>query len=166
MTAPKFQYGDILLDDADVLCVPVNCYGVMGAGLAKQVRDDPRFQFVMLPYANLCSRSNPLRLITGEVRFVVGAVAHVPAVALCATKDHWKHPTAATWVLTALVNLARWIRSGAAVPNRRAAQAVAVPALGCGLGGLRWIEVQPLFIDLWRVGAEHNIDVRLYPPQV
>lgn len=40
---------------------------------------------------------------------------------------------------------------------------VAVPALGCGNGGLRWIQVRPL---IERTFAElPDVDVRLYAPE-
>jgi O-acetyl-ADP-ribose deacetylase (regulator of RNase III) len=34
-----YKNGDILTSTADVICHQVNCKGVMGAGLAKQIRD-------------------------------------------------------------------------------------------------------------------------------
>jgi O-acetyl-ADP-ribose deacetylase (regulator of RNase III) len=36
-------------------------------------------------------------------------------------------------------------------------QSIAMPALGCGLGGLKWSEVQPLIVK--HLGALPDLDV-------
>lgn len=42
-------------------------------------------------------------------------------------------------------------------------QSIAMPALGCGLGGLKWSEVQPLIVK--HLGALPDLDVYVYEPQ-
>ena len=42
-------------------------------------------------------------------------------------------------------------------------QSIAMPALGCGLGGLKWSEVQPLIVN--HLGALPDLDVYVYEPQ-
>ena len=42
-------------------------------------------------------------------------------------------------------------------------QSIAMPALGCGLGGLKWSEVQPLIVK--HLGSIPDLDVYVYEPQ-
>ena len=41
------KIGDILHTEADVICHQVNCKGVMGAGLAKQIRNQIPIKFTI-----------------------------------------------------------------------------------------------------------------------
>ena len=50
--------GDIFDSGADIIVHQVNCQGVMGSGVAKQVRE--RFPRVYNKYVNVCRESNPL----------------------------------------------------------------------------------------------------------
>lgn len=72
------------------------------------------------------------------------------------TKGHWRSRSELDDIKTGLVNLREVIES-------RGIASVAVPALGCGLGGLAWTEVAPLIRDA--LGDLANVDVLLYPPQ-
>lgn len=46
--------GDIFQSDADVIVHQVNCQGVMGSGVARQVRE--KYPYVFQKYQELCSR--------------------------------------------------------------------------------------------------------------
>lgn len=48
----KYVNGDLFMSDADVICHQVNCQGVMGSGVAKQVRE--KYPTVFLYYKALC----------------------------------------------------------------------------------------------------------------
>ena len=50
-----YHDGDILTSNADIICHQVNCNGVMGAGLAKQIRE--RYPKVYELYRNRCRDS-------------------------------------------------------------------------------------------------------------
>ena len=47
------------------------------------------------------------------------------------TKEHWRQPSQLGWVVGGLEDLARVLRD-------QGIRSVAIPALGCGLGGLLW----------------------------
>jgi O-acetyl-ADP-ribose deacetylase (regulator of RNase III) len=70
------------------------------------------------------------------------------------TKGHWRSPSRLTDIETGLQDLARTIRE-------HDIGSVAVPALGCGNGGLDWAQVRPLieatFAEL------PDVRVLLYP---
>ena len=53
--------GDIFESDVDIIVHQVNCQGVMGAGIAKQIRE--KFPNTYLCYHHLCQNSDPMKLI-------------------------------------------------------------------------------------------------------
>ena len=61
------------------------------------------------------------------------AIAHFP------TKRHWRDPSRLDDIRTGLDDLAAAIA-------RRAIPSIAIPPLGCGLGGLPWQDVEPLIV--------------------
>jgi O-acetyl-ADP-ribose deacetylase (regulator of RNase III) len=62
-------------------------------------------------------------------------------IANFATKDDWRQPSAIEWIADGCVSLAEQI-------EEHEIRSVAVPALGCGLGGLSLAQVQPLIKDM------------------
>ena len=52
---------DIFESGADIICHQVNCQGVMGSGVAKQVRE--KFPNVYETYKELCSQDTPKNLL-------------------------------------------------------------------------------------------------------
>ena len=57
----KHVKGDIFQSDADVILHQVNCQGVMGSGIAKQVRE--KYPKVYKEYKELCSQDEPKNLL-------------------------------------------------------------------------------------------------------
>lgn len=57
------------------------------------------------------------------------------------TKDHWKNPSTIDLVTVAVDGVARWC-------EQNPETFVAVPALGCGLGGLDWEPVRDLLLEV------------------
>lgn len=139
---------DIFTAKVDAVIIPVNCVGVMGAGVAHQAvahfgKD------MLLEYRRACRDGlAPGRL--SHWRAVDGR-----RVIFAPTKRHWRDGS----------NLADVAATIHALPDAmRAAYActAAVPALGAGLGGMRWLDVKPLFESML------DLDERLYllaPPK-
>lgn len=73
-----------------------------------------------------------------------------------ATKDDWRRPSRLAWVESGMRALATWATG--AQPN-----SIAVPALGCGLGGLSWHDVRPLAESI--LGVVPKVDVMLFEPR-
>ena len=126
----EYRKGDLFEFGADWLTVPVNMKGVMGAGLAKQFK----LKFPGLEYRYRdCCKHKVLELGKPFTLFH----DHGPGFVLFATKDDWRNPSELSWIDEGLAYLARTIT----VLEFRS---IAIPPLGCGLGGLKWNEVRPL----------------------
>ena len=71
------------------------------------------------------------------------------------TKRHWREPSRREDIEAGLGALAEEISS-------RGIRSVAIPALGCGLGGLAWGEVRPRIVRA--LAHLEEVDIRLYEP--
>lgn len=125
--------GDLLAAEVDALVNPVNTRGVMGKGLALQFKK--AFPDNFAAYSKACK--------AGEV--VVGKM-HVferptsPRVIVnFPTKEHYSDPSQLEYVRDGLVDLVLQVR-------RLRVRSIAIPMLGCGLGGLAWSDVRPLIV--------------------
>lgn len=128
---PEYRQGDILQAEADALVNTVNCVGIMGRGIALQFRN--AFPGNYKSYKIACAREEvqPGRMFvheTGQLkpRFII----NFP------TKRHWRGKSRMQDIESGLVALIAEIRS-------RDIRSIALPPLGCGLGGLDWNEVRP-----------------------
>lgn len=130
-----------------MLVCPVNTVGVMGGGLAYAFRR--KFPGLEAYYRSLCQ--------TKEIRIGRCGIywaSRGPAVLLFPTKLYWRDPSTLHFIVEGLMHFA------ACVPST-GVESVAMPALGCGLGGLMWEEVYPL---IEQYCANLPIDMRCYPP--
>lgn len=116
---------------ADVLVCPVNCEGVMGAGLALSFcKHFPAWAPMM--------RRQSAKLRPGSIAHVMELIQENPRViALFPTKDRWRDPSKLEYVETGLPKLVSFM-------NKYDFKSVAMPRLGCGCGGLSWSDVKPL----------------------
>lgn len=151
--------GDIFASGADVLVCPVNCVpGVMGAGLALAFAR--RWPHLVASHRFACSEGflRPGRVHTVSLKVTrwsgraYESVGPDAACALFPTKMHWREPSRLEYVT-----------AGLAVVAKKFAErdSIAIPALGCGLGGLDWADVRPLIVEAL---ADLPLRVMLYPP--
>lgn len=140
--------GDLLTSTAEALVNPVNTVGVMGKGLALAFRRAHPDSYAA--YRTACGNGE---LRVGKVfptRRDGGWIVHFP------TKRHWRDPSRMEWIESGLSDLVRFLRENDV-------RSVAVPALGCGLGGLAWEEVEPVVRDA--LGTLEDVSVELYAPR-
>ncbi len=137
--------GDILMDPSEAIVIPVNTVGVPGAGLAKAwAKKDPDAAGV---YKSLCEKG----LVTiGEINIVIHGDSRW---IMFPTKEHWKHPSRLEWIEKGLMDLQ---------PQVTGLESLAVPALGCGLGGLEWETVRRL---LEKYLTPLSASITIYPPK-
>jgi O-acetyl-ADP-ribose deacetylase (regulator of RNase III) len=113
--------GDLFTSGAHTLVNPVNCVGVMGAGLAKQFKS--RYPDMYPAYRKAC---NAGRLKPGSI---LPGIASGQRIVHVATKRHWRDASFMSWIEEGLANLADHVKHNE-VPS------IAIPPVGCGLGGL------------------------------
>lgn len=121
--------GNLFDSSAQVLVNPVNCVGVMGAGLAKEFK--LRFPEIMGPYSRACQDTT---LQLGGV-MLLGTSGKFQ-VLLFPTKHHWRDSSRLEWVRAGLQSTRTLLEKGGI-------ESIALPRIGCGLGGLSWNEVRP-----------------------
>jgi len=124
--------GSILKSPALALVNPVNTVGVMGKGLALQFRN--AFPENYTAYCAACARGEvqpgKMFVYTHEVDTDFYWVVNFP------TKRHWRDKSEMGDIESGLAALVEFVRQNS-VPS------IAIPGLGCGLGGLSWFDVRP-----------------------
>ncbi len=122
--------GNLLQADVEAIVNTVNTVGVMGKGIALQFKKAYPVNFAA--YKKACD--------SGEIRpgavFVVDlqALANPKYVINFPTKRHWRGKSKIEDIDSGLVSLVSEVK-------RLGIRSVAVPPLGCGLGGLPWKDV-------------------------
>ena len=143
--------GDILQADAEALVNTVNCVGVMGRGIALQFKKE--FPQNFREYKRACDAGTlgPGRMLVVPLEGLQGPrfVINFP------TKRHWKGKSRIEDVHAGLAALVDEVR-------RHKIRSIAIPPLGCGLGGLDWRQVRPLIEQAFE--PLPDVDVLLYEP--
>lgn len=128
-------YGDLLESHQDALMIPVNCVGTMGAGLALQAKQKwPQLDAI---YRSICGQAILRPGKPAIARFYNDDQPDQIAI-LFPTKDDWRNPSRIDFIFDGLEALP------ALLAHEHGTHTISVPALGCGLGGLRWKDVQPI----------------------
>lgn len=153
---PQIYNGNIFDSVADVICHQVNCQGVMGAGIALQIKK--RYPIVYEKYKEYCD-SNPLYNILGTAQIV--QVDRFTFVAnLFAQETYGKLKPGTTYTnYTALKNAFIDISINA---DKYGYRSIAIPyGIGCGLAGGDWDKVwgiinevfmfTSLSVQVWRL---------------
>ena len=123
---------DIFQTGAEAIVNPVNTVGVMGAGLALEFKN--RFPLNFKLYKEACRNGS---MKTGRIFMTRNHGSENPKwIVNFPTKDHFRNPSRMEWIEDGLDDLAQAI-------NERKIRSIAMPALGCGLGGLKWKDVRP-----------------------
>lgn len=151
---------DILQDPSpyEAIVCPINTVGVMGAGLAKEFAN--RYPKMFDAYKDACKNG---RLKAGHVwvydHLPMGQwdTGERPNVIICfPTKRHYNDKSKLEDVVTGLIDLIR-------VVQEKNIRSLAIPALGCGLGGLSWPTVRPVIEAV--LAALSSRQITLIPPQ-
>jgi O-acetyl-ADP-ribose deacetylase (regulator of RNase III) len=138
--------GDLLSSTADALVNPVNTVGVMGKGLALAFKK--RFPDNFAAYRTA-------EVVIGKM-FVFERPVAPRWIINFPTKRHWREASRVEDVRAGLVDLVEQLR-------QREISSVAIPALGCGLGGLEWTDVRPMIVNA--CGTIPAVRVLLFAPR-
>lgn len=125
----KYNKGTVFNTDAEVLINTVNCYGVMGAGIALEFK--LRYPDMFIEYEEMC-KNNEYKV--GRPRLFKCeniSILNFP------TKNHWRAPSKIEWIEEGL-------RYFASNYQKVGIKSIAFPKLGTNNGGLSWEQVKPL----------------------
>lgn len=158
--------GDMFFSNLQTLTISVNLQGVMGKGLASRAKY--QFPDVYVAYQDVCrakritatkpylyKRESSLDKELADLATPLVTPNAVKWFLLFATKRHWKDNSRLDDIEGGLA----WVRDNY---TKEGIQSLAMPALGCGLGGLDWKKVGPLMCKYL-----HGIDisVAIYLPR-
>jgi len=143
--------GNILEADAEALVNTVNCEGFMGKGIALQFKQ--AFPENFKAYESACHAG---QVVPGRMFvFDNGRLINPRYVINFPTKRHWRGKSRIADIQSGLKALIADVR-------RLGLRSIAVPPLGCGLGGLDWREVRPIIEKAF--SELPDVHVLLYEP--
>lgn len=147
----EYVSGDIFESKAEAIVNPVNCVGVMGKGLALQFKK--RFPENFEVYKDVCEHNgiklgqmlvcdySSKRVVSASWGSVLPCGDGNGVIPRCIvnfpTKGHWRDKSELRFIEKGLASLAQCIKE-------EGINSIAVPPLGCGLGGLDWNDVRPI----------------------
>jgi O-acetyl-ADP-ribose deacetylase (regulator of RNase III) len=127
------SHGNLFTSEAEALVNSVNCEGFMGKGIALQFKK--AFPANFAAYQRACKR--------GEVQpgkmfvFETGSMVNPRYIINFPTKRTWRSKSR-------IEDIEKGLQALVALVRERRIASLAVPPLGCGLGGLDWGTVRPL----------------------
>lgn len=142
-------HGDLITAEVDAIVNTVNTVGVMGKGLALQIKN--AFPEVFAGYARACKEG---AVAVGRMH-VVHRSSSPRFVINFPTKKHWRQPSKLEYIESGLADLVAQVR-------KLGIRSIAIPPLGCGLGGLDWDDVKPRIIEAF--GSLPDVRVMLFDP--
>lgn len=149
----KFRDGDIFYSKSQTLINPVNCFGVMGRGIALKFKNkypDMFQDYVFKCHSGGIQIGQPYLYKSGSVW-----ILNFP------TKYHWRDDSKLSYISDGLLYLKNHYKDWGIT-------SIATPALGCGLGGLDWNEVSFLMkceFEKFDIPVEIYNPVIGYPPK-
>ncbi len=157
--------GDMFFSKMQTLTISVNTVGVMGKGLASRAKY--QFPDAYVVYQDACRRKEiapgrpylykreaSLDVALADDTFPLPPMNRRTWFLFFPTKRHWRHRSRIEDIEAGLDWIARHYR-------QEGIGSLALPALGCGLGGLEWAEVGPL---MCRYLSRLDIPVHIHLP--
>ena len=146
----RYVTGDLLAADSEALVNSVNCVGVMGRGVALAFKRT--FPDNYKAYRTACDGGElqPGRMFVFETdELMPRLIINFP------TKRHWR-------ARSRLADIDAGLSALVAEIERHRIHSIALPPLGCGLGGLEWTEVRPRIHRA--LGGVKNLDTLVFEP--
>lgn len=143
--------GNLLEAPVEALVNTVNCVGQMGKGIALQFKQAFPTNFKMYEAACRIGSVTPGKMLVHDHGLLIEPryIINFP------TKRHLRGKSRMEDIESGLTALVDEVR-------QRGIRSIAIPPLGCGLGGLDWDEVRPRIEAAF--AALPHVDVHLYAP--
>jgi len=147
----EYKKGNILLEQTEAIVNTVNCVGVMGRGIALQYKEQYPQNFKAYKIACKNNEVQPGKMFIIQINSLINPkyIINFP------TKRHWKGKSSISDIELGLNALAEEIKS-------LNIKSIAIPPLGCGLGGLNWSEVKNLIEII--LGQLSDTNIIIYEP--
>lgn len=160
----EYKTGDIFAEDVKALVAPVNCVGVMGRGLALQFKRE--FPDNFKKYSKKCKgeeiRPGNMFVFETSSNRQLGLVPETQPgpeyIINFPTKRDWRGKSRMEDIESGLEALVEEI-------DERRIRSIAIPALGCGLGGLPWRKVRELMDAKLKPLAEAGVQIVVFEPK-
>ncbi|MFK7906393.1 MAG: macro domain-containing protein [Chitinophagales bacterium] len=148
-----YKQGNIFREEVMALVNPVNTVGVMGKGLALQFKKLYPHNFQLYREAYKAYQLEVGKMLVTEIE----GLKNPKYIVNFPTKEHWRSKSKMSYIEEGIEDLARFILSSEI-------SSIALPALGCGLGGLDWEEVR-LVIEERLGGIAGKTGVIVFEPK-
>lgn len=148
----KLTRGNLLESSAQALVNTVNCDGYMGKGIALQFKQAFPNNYKAYHKASKKGEIQPGQMFVFEEIIESGpkVIINFP------TKRHWRQKSRLDDIKLGLEALVQAIQE-------KQIRSIAIPPLGCGLGGLKWEVVRPLIEEAFK--QLPDIEVFLFEPK-
>lgn len=147
-----YKKSNLLESQAEALVNTVNTVGIMGKGIALQFKEHFPINYKL--YQKACKEGQVKigKMFVTETAQFTGPkyIINFP------TKENWRSFTRIEFIHEGLDDLIRVI-------NEKNISSIAIPPLGCGNGGLDWIEVKPI-IERKLMSISDAITIEVYEP--
>ena len=136
----EYQQGNLLEENTEALVNTVNCVGVMGKGIALQFKKAFPENFKQYQQACNLKEVQPGKMfITSTGELFPKYIINFP------TKRHWREKSR-------IEDIESGLKALIALVEQSNIKSISIPPLGCGNGGLNWLEIKPkiasAFIEL------------------
>ena len=146
-----YRQGNLFDTDTDAIVNTVNCVGVMGRGVALQFKK--RFPDNFAYYAEACKRHE---VVPGKMLvFATQNIMPPRYIINFPTKRHWRGCSRLEDIESGLYSLAEVIK-------QLKIRSIALPPLGCGLGGLNWKIVKGIIESI--LSSLSDITIEVFEP--
>jgi O-acetyl-ADP-ribose deacetylase (regulator of RNase III) len=129
----EYKQGNLLAENAEALVNTVNCVGIMGKSIALLFKKAYSENFHQYQQACQSGKVQPGKMFT----FATGNLFNPKYIINFPTKRHWKNNSKIEDIQIGLIALTEEVQ-------QLNITSIAIPALGCGNGGLNWTEVKSL----------------------
>lgn len=147
----RIARGNLLEAPVEAMVNTVNCVGYMGKGIALQFKQAFPANFKAYEAACKLGEVTPGKMLVHDHGMLIEPryVINFP------TKRHWRGKSKIEDIESGLAALVEEVRE-------RGIRSIAIPPLGCGLGGLDWKEVRPRIEAAF--AALPDVHVHIYAP--
>ena len=156
----NYVKGNLLDSDCDYICHQVNCQGVMGSGIARQIRE--RWPEVYKGYLRYCDQHgrNTIELLGDVLGVCVNINMHDKWVVNMFAQGWYGYDGSRFTSYDAFSECLTAIRER--VPRDKT---IGFPKnIGCGLGGGNWKVISALIEEI--LGSTHDVYIYEYDPEV